>query len=520
MRILKVMKKGISKILKVLLRRLVIVGVVIVLQIAWLIWLAQVIGEHSKFIEWGLQLVSVAVVIYIVNKEENPAYKLAWTIPILIFPIFGGLLYLTLGNKTPAKKLRLELERSLGETDFLLSQSESVMNNLRQRSPQAAAQAKYIDTSGGYPIYQNSSAKYYPSGEAMFEEMIEDLKKAKYYIFMEFFIVEEGYMWNTILEILKERVDDGVEVRFMYDDVGCVDLLPYKYYKELERCGISCVAFNPIIPLVSTAWNNRDHRKVVVIDGHTAYTGGLNLADEYINRKERFGYWKDAGLKVIGDAVWNFTVMFLQVWNAIRKTDEGYGMFVPHGHHEGRFVDDGFIQPYADNPLDTETVGENVYLNIINAATDYVYIYTPYLIIDNEMMTALCLASKRGVDVRIVTPGIPDKPTVFLLTQSYYAQLVEAGVKVYQYTPGFIHAKCFVSDDVIATVGTINMDYRSLYLHFENGVFMYHCLAVTEVKIDMLKTFKQCELITKEHCQGNMVKRLMQSVLRVLAPLL
>lgn len=237
--------------LKVLLRRLVIVGVVIVLQIAWLIWLAQVIGEHSKFIEWGLQLVSVAVVIYIVNKEENPAYKLAWTIPILIFPIFGGLLYLTLGNKKPAKKLRLELERSLGETDFLLSQSESVMNNLRQRSPQAAAQAKYIDTSGGYPIYQNSSAKYYPSGEAMFEEMIEDLKKAKYYIFMEFFIVEEGYMWNTILEILKERVDDGVEVRFMYDDVGCVDLLPYKYYKELERCGISCVAFNPIIPLVS-----------------------------------------------------------------------------------------------------------------------------------------------------------------------------------------------------------------------------------------------------------------------------
>lgn len=354
----------------------------------------------------------------------------------------------------------------------------------------------------------------------MFGDLLESLRSAKHYIFMEFFIVSQGYMWETILEILKERVNDGVEVRFMYDDVGCVDLLPYKYYKELEKYGIMTVAFNRIKPLISTAWNNRDHRKVVVVDGHTAYTGGLNLADEYINRIERFGYWKDAGLKVTGDAVWNFTVMFLQVWNAMCKTDEGFGMFLPHKHHQADFKGKGYIQPYADNPLDRETVGENVYLNIINSAVHYVYMYTPYLIIDNEMITALCLAAKRGVDVRIVTPAIPDKKAVFLLTQSYYSQLVDAGIRIYQYTPGFIHAKCFLCDDKIGTVGTINMDFRSLYLHFENGVFMYKSEALPQLKEDMLRTFEESQLITKEMCEGTLPKRLAQSMLRILAPLL
>ena len=513
------MKKA-RKLLRIIFGRTAFVVMSLLLQISILLAGFRFLSHYMVYIYGGFTLLSAFVILYVVNKDENPSFKLAWIIPITVIPVFGTLLYLFLELQWEGKIINRRLRENISDTQPYLKQNPRYMEQLAKTSRSNANLAAYIENSGSYPVYGNTNVKYYPVGEEMFEDMKKELEKAKRFIFMEYFIVERGEMWDSILEILERKVQDGVEVRFMYDDVGCVDLLPYKYYKELERCGISCVAFNPIIPLVSTAWNNRDHRKVVVIDGHTAYTGGLNLADEYINRKERFGYWKDAGLKVIGDAVWNFTVMFLQVWNAIRKTDEGYGMFVPHGHHKGRFVDDGFIQPYADNPLDTETVGENVYLNIINAATDYVYIYTPYLIIDNEMMTALCLASKRGVDVRIVTPGIPDKPTVFLLTQSYYAQLVEAGVKVYQYTPGFIHAKCFVSDDVIATVGTINMDYRSLYLHFENGVFMYHCLAVTEVKIDMLKTFKQCELITKDHCQGNMLKRLMQSVLRVLAPLL
>lgn len=520
MKITKNLTKLISKTMKFLLRRMVIVSVLIILQIVWMTYFIVVIGENSKILEWFFRICSIAIVIYIVNKEENPAYKLAWTVPILIFPIFGGLLYLILGDKQPAKKLRRRLEETISETEFLLGQDYGVMEQLKKQDLQVAGQAQYIDQYGGYPIYQNSDAKYYPSGEAMFDDLLDSLRNARHYIFMEFFIVSQGYMWDTILEILKERVNDGVEVRFMYDDVGCVDLLPYKYYKELERYGIMATPFNPMIPLVSTAWNNRDHRKVVVVDGHTAYTGGLNLSDEYINRKERFGYWKDAGLQVTGDAVWNFTVMFLQVWNAIRKTDDGFGAFLPHKHHSDQFHGTGFIQPYADNPLDRETVGENVYLNIINASKKYVYMYTPYLIIDNEMVTALCLASKRGVDVRIVTPAIPDKKAVFLLTQSYYSQLVDAGIKIYQYTPGFIHAKCFVSDDKIATVGTINMDFRSLYLHFENGVFIYDNAAVMQVKEDALKTFEESLLITKEMCFGSLPKRLTQSVLRLLAPLL
>lgn len=516
---MKYLTKTISKVLKFLLRRMVIVAGSIILQIFWIIAIANSVGMRYEFLNYFLQLVSIVVVVYIVNKEENPAYKLAWVIPILIFPIFGGVLYIMLGNKQPSKNLRIKVEQSIDDMDFLLVQDEKIMEDFTKKSPMAANQSAYINDYGGYPIYQNSSAKYYSSGESMFEDLIVELKNAKHYIFMEFFIVAEGYMWDTILDILKERVDSGVEVRFMYDDVGCVDLLPYKYYKKLEKVGIQAIPFNPIIPFVSTAWNNRDHRKVVVIDGHMAFTGGLNLADEYINRIERFGYWKDAGLQVVGDAVWNFTVMFLQVWNALRPTDIGFGAFVPHGYYKPEFIDDGFIQPFADNPLDRETVGENVYLNIINAAVEYVYIYTPYLVIDNEMMTALCLAAKRGVNVRIVTPSIPDKKTVFLLTQSYYHQLVEAGVYIYEYSPGFIHSKCFLSDDKVGVVGTINCDFRSLYLHFENGVFMYECEALKELKADFLDTFEKSERITHEKCEPSVPKALAQSVLRVLAPL-
>ena len=353
------------------------VVLLIVIQVVWMTYIVAIIGENSEILQKLLELFSLIVVIYLVNKEDNPAYKLAWTIPILIFPLFGGFAYLVLGNKQPARKLRKALEESISETDFLLGQEYEVIENLKKADFQAATQAVYIEKYGGYPIYQNSNTKYYASGEEMFGDLLESLRSAKHYIFMEFFIVSQGYMWETILEILKERVNDGVEVRFMYDDVGCVDLLPYKYYKELEKYGIMTVAFNRIKPLISTAWNNRDHRKVVVVDGHTAYTGGLNLADEYINRIERFGYWKDAGLKVTGDAVWNFTVMFLQVWNAMRKTDEGFGMFLPHKHHQADFKGKGYIQPYADNPLDRETVGENVYLNIINSAVSLcLYVYT------------------------------------------------------------------------------------------------------------------------------------------------
>lgn len=505
------------KLLKFLSNRIVISFILIVIQMIWVALFMHFLFIDSRTLRWLFTILSVFVTLYIINNDnDDPGYKIIWLIPILSFPVFGGLLYIVFGNKKPTKGLQ----------EAFNNQNEAInpyiyFNDVKDKidDPIIKGQVNYL-VNEKFPIYNNSEIKYYSLGDEAYPDLLEELSKAKHFIFMEYFIVEEGKMFNTVLNILKQKVKEGVEVRFMYDDVGCVDLLPYKYYKELERFGIMAMPFNPIKPFVSTAWNNRDHRKVVVIDGHTAYTGGLNLSDEYINKVERFGYWKDAGLKVTGDAVWNFTVMFLQVWNAIRKTDEGYGAFLPHKHYEDAFKGKGFIQPYADNPLDHEIVGENVYLNIINTANHYVYIYTPYLIIDNEMTTALCLAAKRGVDIKIVTPGIPDKKLVFLLTQSYYKQLVEAGIHIYEYTPGFIHAKCFASDDKVATVGTINMDYRSLYLHFENGVFMYKNDAVMQLKHDMEKTFEISQRITKAMCQGNLRKTLTQSVLRLLAPLL
>ena len=500
--------------------KIAIVVFTLILQILFWVFLYGIAKNYMFYWKTLAILISATVVLYIVNKPENPAYKLTWILLMMVTPILGGVLYIAIaGNRTRMKFIRDAQKNHLDTFQYMPS-DKSRQREIRKLSQSASVQSTYISKTAGYPVYKNTVVRYFPLGEDNFAKLVEELNNANHFIFMEYFIIKQGEMWDTILEVLKDRVNDGVEVRFMYDDVGCVDLLPYKYYKELERFGIMAMPFNPIKPFVSTAWNNRDHRKVVVIDGHTAYTGGLNLSDEYINKVERFGYWKDAGLKVTGDAVWNFTVMFLQVWNAIRKTDEGYGAFLPHKHYEDAFKGKGFIQPYADNPLDHEIVGENVYLNIINTANHYVYIYTPYLIIDNEMTTALCLAAKRGVDIKIVTPGIPDKKLVFLLTQSYYKQLVEAGIHIYEYTPGFIHAKCFASDDKVATVGTINMDYRSLYLHFENGVFMYKNDAVMQLKHDMEKTFEISQRITKAMCQGNLRKTLTQSVLRLLAPLL
>ena len=358
-------------------------------------------------------------------------------------------------------------------------------------------------------------------GEDWFAKYLEELKKAEHYIFMEYFIIAEGYMWDSILEVLKEKAAAGVEVRLIYDDLGCVNTLPAQYYRTLQACGIRCAAFNQFRPVLNVVMNNRDHRKITVIDGHTAFTGGINLADEYINRKRRFGHWKDSGIWLYGEAVWTFTVMFLQMWSVITGTACEFGRYRPHIYHIGEFEADGLVQPYGDSPMDSETVGESVYLNIINYAKRYLYIFTPYLIPDNETLTALCQAAKRGVDVRIVTPSIPDKKTVFLLTQSYYEPLMEAGVRIYEYLPGFIHSKSFVCDDEMATCGTFNVDYRSLYLHFECGVFLYKNSSVLQIRQDALNTFEVSEEMQLEKVRSrNLAVRMIQSVLRLFAPML
>lgn len=514
------------KVCKLLFSRMFIFGLILVLQIVWFITIMVNLGGYSSVITGCLQILSLLVVLYIVYQDTNPAYKLAWVVPILVFPLLGGLLYLAMGSKKPAKRYCKAISKLNEEEELQAKQDGSTLNQIRNENEHVYGQANYILHSANAPIYPCEYSKYYALGEDYYHDLIQELKKAKHFIFMEYFIVEEGEMFDTILEILVEKAKQGLDVRFMYDDVGCLAILPYKYYNKLESMGIQCIAFNPFVPLVSVAMNNRDHRKITVIDGHTAFTGGINLADEYINVKMKYGHWKDTGIRVRGEAVWNFTVMFLQMWNINRNTDTEYSKFRPEVYrHEmeleqGEKPDTGYIQPYGDSPMDNEITGENIYLNIINMAKRYVYIFTPYLIVDHEMESAIRLAAKRGVDIRIITPGIPDKKVVNEVTKSYYSILLHSGAKIYEYTPGFLHAKCFVCDDEIATVGTINLDYRSLYLHFENGVYLYNTATVQEIKKDMLETMEKSERIRLEMNEKGRAFGIIRSVLRLFAPLM
>lgn len=354
----------------------------------------------------------------------------------------------------------------------------------------------------------------------MYEVLLSELKKAQNYIFLEFFIVQEGVMWDSILAILKEKARQGVKVRLIYDDMGCFFLLPGDYPKQLAKYGIESALFNPFRPFLTAKQNNRDHRKIISIDGKTAFTGGINLADEYINVIEKHGHWKDSGIVINGKAAWSFTLMFLEMWEICTGCNETYASYYPGLDALCSTVSDGFVQPYADSPMDTENVGEHVYLQILNQAQDYVYINTPYLIVDDSMISALSLAAKRGVDVRIVTPHKWDKWMVHMTTRSYYYELIKAGVKIYEYTNGFIHSKTFVSDDRIGTVGTTNLDFRSLYLHFECGALLFDNAVVMEIKKDFLNTLKVCQSVTEKDCRSNVAVRLFQDILRLFAPLM
>lgn len=508
------------KILKTLQSRLVVFGLILAVELVWLLILVTRLVSYSAAISAVFTVLSLLVVLWIINRDDNPAYKVAWIILIMALPLLGGLFYLAVGHKQPSRKMRRKMEKERIRTEDELLQDTEVMEEIRACDRRVEGQTRYTSVTGGYPIYKNTAARYYQIGEELYQDLLEELKKAEHFIFMEFFIVGEGKMWGSIRAILEEKAKAGVDVRFIYDDLGSVSLLPANYDSQLEAAGIKCIAFNRFVPFWSLVMNNRDHRKIAVIDGHTAFSGGVNLADEYINEKVRFGHWKDTGFMLKGDAVWNYTVMFLRMWNSQRATDISYSPYRPSVWHPQPFEGEGYVQPYGDSPLDDEGVAENVYLDILNQARDYVYIFTPYLIVDHEMQTALCLAAKRGVDVRIVTPGIPDKKMVFQLTRSYYPVLLKAGVRIYEYTPGFIHAKSYVCDDEIAVVGTINMDYRSLYLHFECGTYFYRSPVVADVKKDSLKTMEKSREITLRDTRQGFFGGLFCAVLRVFSPLL
>ena len=402
-----------------------------------------------------------------------------------------------------------------------LIQDPNVLDRLEKESQYAKNQALYMLNYSNCPIYENTYNEYLTPGEVKFEKLVEELKKAKHFIFLEYFIIEEGIMWNTILEILKEKAKEGVDVRVIYDDVGCVMKLPYKYGDKLEKYGIKCRVFNPFIPILTNRLNNRDHRKIAVIDGYVGFMGGINLADEYINSFEKYGHWKDAAILLKGDAVFNLTVMFLTMWDFINNSDDDYLKYRPENFTNEKYLSKGYVQPFDDSPLVNEPIGETVYLNLINKAKKYIYINTPYLIIDNEMATALKIAAKSGIDVRIVTPHIPDKWFVHAVTRSYYHSFIKDNIKIYEYTPGFMHSKTFVVDDEYAVVGSINLDFRSLYLHFECGAWLYKTDSVLKLKEDFLDTLELCQQISLQDCEN--VKwpvKFGRLILRMFSPLL
>ena len=501
-----------------ILNRVTITVVLVALQLLWLCWVAFAIttGTGRVWVNGLLNALSLLIVLYLVRKDENSAYKVGWIALIGILPLLGGALYLAFGNKRPAKRLRLKMQAVEDAHKKDLVQEPGVLEGLDAREQ---GQSRYVAKYGPYPAWQNTRTQYFACGEAMYPQLLADLEKAEKSIFLEFFIVSHGCMWNGIEKILRRKAAQGVDVRLIYDDFGSLLGLPADFIVRMERAHIRCIPFNPVVPLVSLVMNHRDHRKIVVVDGNTAYTGGINLADEYINEEERFGYWKDAALRTEGAAVWNFTVMFLDHWNAFRPSEEDYAPFMPQAESLSA-QSDGVIQPYGDSPLDEEALAETVYLNIINQAQRYVYIYTPYFAVGETMLEALKAAAKRGVDVRLVLPGIPDKKLIFRLTRSYYVPLLRAGVRIYEFTPGFLHAKCYVSDDRAAVVGSINMDYRSLFLHFECGALLLYNSQVIALRDDVLRTLPECREVQLADCRTSLAGTLLDSVLRLLSPLM
>lgn len=506
---------------KFLFHRATLVGLAIIIQLLILVGVIWEFYDYFGFFYGASVLLSLAAVVWIINQGTNPVYKLAWIIPILLFPVLGGLFFLFFGGNKLSNRTKRRMRYIEEKSRSAMIPQHEALEDIAALSRQAAIQSRYIEKYSLYPPYSDTYTEYLSTGEKKFERLKEELSKAEKFIFLEYFIIEEGRMWNSILEILEDKVQQGVDVRLIYDDFGCLLKLPYKYYKKLEARGIKCAVFNPLIPVPYARLNNRDHRKIAVIDGHTGFTGGINLADEYINEIELHGHWKDTAIMVKGEAVWNLTVMFLSMWDYIKGIDENFNQFRGKAPLQTKNEFCGFVQPFADGPLDDEPVGETIYLNLINKAEHYVYITTPYLIIDNEMVMALTAAAKGGVDIRIITPHLADKVLVHEVTKSYYRTLIESGVKIYEYTPGFIHSKTFVSDDEYGVVGTINMDYRSLYLHFECGVWMYKSPSVMDIKQDFINTLKVCRQITIQDVRGiKWYRAAAGSVLRVFAPMM
>ena len=494
------------------------VGILILTQLIVLIVVIVLLSYQFYWFYILSMILSFIASVYIVNREDNPSFKILWVLLIMSVPVMGGLFYILFGGRKVPKELRIRDQRSLEEISQVMKQNQSMIEALAQSEPQAYKQANYCWHSGYFPVYTDCEVTYFPLGENMFDALLIELRKAKSFIFLEYFIIAEGIMWNSVLDILKDKVKEGVDVRLIYDDFGCITTLPPRYYETLRRYGIKAKTFNPMEPHLALQMNNRDHRKIVVIDGDVAFTGGVNLADEYINRYERFGHWKDMAVMVKGAAVQTFTVLFLQFWNFDEEQKSDPLQFVSKAQS---YPQSGYVIPFCDSPTDEDYVGQQTHINLINNANHFLYASTPYLVIDQETRMALTLAAKNGVDVRLLVPHIPDKKIVFEVTRSNYERLIESGVKIYEYTPGFVHGKVMLADDESAVVGTVNMDYRSYYLHYECGIWMYQTACLKDIRRDFEETFARSHQVTLEECQDiSIIRRFFRAFLNIISPVM
>lgn len=515
------MRRFIGCAAKIIFSRILVIFLMVIAQIAVLLLSFLWLGAYFRYIWEGMYFLGALLIIYIINRDEPAEFKVSWIIPICLFPVLGALSYLFVISNAGGLGLKRKMNASIRDSKWLLTTSQETHAALEECPLLVQGFVRYMEKQAGFPAYGGCTATYYPLGENKYDDLLKELEKAEKYIFLEYFIVERGIMWDAILEVLKKKAKNGVEVRVMYDGMCSILLLPYRYPAELNKYGIQAKMFAPIIPFLSTSQNNRDHRKIVVIDGKVAFTGGVNLADEYINQRKRFGHWKDVAVKVTGDAVRSFTLMFLQMWNMSEPVSENFQKYLQSESVKKPSAYDGFVIPYGDTPTRKEAVAKTVYQSMVNNATRYVHIMTPYFIVEREFVDCMRYAAQRGVEVAMILPRIPDKKIVFYIARTFYPELLKAGVKVYEYTPGFVHAKVFVSDDISAAVGTVNLDYRSFYHHFECGAFFYDNKVIAGVEEDFEETRGQCVEVSMEYYKKLPVhQKILGSVFKLFAPLM
>ena len=498
--------------MKRVIARLIMLLPGIVLQAVWYYFVFALFHSSKTYMDIILKSFALLLSIYVAMSKGKLNYKILWVILIMLFPFFGTWLYLTCGNKKTVKPLLRRIKESRSNIKFNEITGSLVASELREESLKYYNILNSVSEQSGFPIKYLEDVRYYSLGEEMYKDMLRELKKAEEFIYIEYFIIANGTFLDNFLDIIRKKIKEGVDVRILYDDIGSIFTFSGSDIRKLRKYGIKCHAFNKNMFITGTI-NNRDHRKMLIIDNKVAFSGGINLADEYINTINRFGHWKDIGFKITGAPVVNYTYMFVEFWNAFSKDKISDRKIIASRNLKKR----GYVLSYYDSPANSDSISNNLYVDLLSSATKYAYFYTPYLVLDEELECALERAAQRGVDVRIVMPGIPDKKIIFKLSKSYYGNLIDAGVKIYEYKPGFVHAKMTIVDDEICTIGTVNLDYRSLFLHFENNSIFYRSPVLRHAKNDFENTLKRCKRVTKP--RYTLLNKIINSILRLIAPL-